>query len=56
MLPGHGANEKMNMIFIVLARKRTKRVLADIRKCCDNKVFVVASEVSKFAGGYGLVK
>ena len=56
VLPGHGANEKMNMIFIVLPRKRTKRVLADIRKCCDNKVFVVASEVSKFAGGYGLVK
>lgn len=56
VLPGHGANEKMNMIFIVLSRKRTKRVLADIRKCCDNKVFVVASEVSKFAGGYGLVK
>ena len=56
VLPGHGATEKMNMIFVVLPRKRTKRALAEIRKCCDNKVFVVASEVSKFAGGYGLVK
>lgn len=56
VLPGHGATEKMNMIFIVLPRKQTKRVLSDIRKCCDNKVFVVASEVSKYAGGYGMVK
>ncbi len=56
VLPGHGATEKMNMIFIVLPRKRTKRVLGEIRKCCDNKVFVVASEVSKYAGGYGMVK
>ena len=56
VLPGHGATEKMNMIFIVLPRKRTKRVLGEIRKCCDNQVFVVASEVSKYAGGYGMVK
>ena len=56
VLPGHGATEKMNMIFIVLPRKRTKRVLGEIRKCCDSKVFVVASEVSKYAGGYGMVK
>ena len=56
VLPGHGATEKMNMIFIVLPRKRTKHVLGEIRKCCDNKVFVVASEVSKYAGGYGMVK
>ena len=53
---GHGSKDKMNMIFIVLPRKKTPRVLKEIRKCCDNKVFVVASEVSKYAGGYGMVK
>ena len=53
---GHGSKDKMNMIFIVLSRKETPKVLKDIRKLCDNKVFVVASEVSKYAGGYGLVK
>lgn len=53
---GHGSTDKMNMIFIVLPRKETPKVLRDIRKCCDNKVFVVASEVSKYAGGYGMVK
>lgn len=53
---GHGSKDKMNMIFIVLPRRETPRVLRDIRKCCDNKVFVVASEVSKYAGGYGMVK
>ncbi len=53
---GHGSTDKMNMIFIVLPRKETPKVLREIRKCCDNKVFVVASEVSKYAGGYGMVK
>ncbi|MBE6543613.1 MAG: DUF2179 domain-containing protein [Ruminococcaceae bacterium] len=53
---GYGSKDKMNMIFIVLPRKETPRVLKEIRKVCDNKVFVVASEVSKYAGGYGMVK
>ena len=53
---GHGSTEKMNMIFIVLPRKETPKVLKEIRRVCNNQVFVVASEVSKYAGGYGLVK
>lgn len=53
---GRGSKDKMNMIFIVLPRKETPAALKAIRKCCDNKVFVVASEVSKYAGGYGMVK
>ena len=53
---GHGSTDKMNMIFIVIPRKETPKMLREIRKACDNKVFVVASEVSKYAGGYGMVK
>ena len=53
---GHGSKEKMNMIFVVLPRKETPKVLGEIRKSCDNKVFVAVSEVSKYAGGYGMVK
>ena len=53
---GHGSKDKMNMIFIVLPRKETPRALKEIRRTCDGKVFVVASEVSKYAGGYGMVK
>ena len=56
VLDGHGSTEKMNMIFIVLPRREAARVLKDIRRLSDNKVFVVASEVSKYAGGYGMVK
>lgn len=56
VLDGHGSKDKMNMIFIVLARKEASKTLKDIRKICDNKVFVVASEVSKYAGGYGMLK
>lgn len=53
---GHGSKDKMNMIFIVLSRRETATVLKDVRQLCDNKVFVVTTEVSKYAGGYGLVK
>ena len=53
---GQGSKNKMNMIFIVLPRREAGKLLRDIRRICDNKVFVVASEVSKYAGGYGTVK
>ena len=53
---GHGSTDKMNMILIVLPRKEMPKVLKDIRSLCNNKVFVVASDVSKYAGGYGMVK
>ena len=53
---GHGSVDKMNMIFIVIPRKEAAKMLKDIRRISDNKVFVVASEVSKYAGGYGMVK
>ena len=53
---GYGSTDKMNMIFIVLPRRETPSVLKEIRRICENKVFVVASEVSKYAGGYGMLK
>ena len=53
---GHGSKDKMNMILIVLPRRESLRMLRKIRAMCDNKVFVVASDVSKYAGGYGMVK
>ena len=53
---GQGSVDKMNMIFIVLPRREAGKLLKEIRGICDGKVFVVASEVSKYAGGYGMVK
>ena len=53
---GRGSTDKMNMILIVLPRKEMPKALKEIRHLCDNKVFVVASDVSKYAGGYGLIK
>jgi len=53
---GHGSTDKMNMIFIVLPRREALATLKEIRKLCQNNVFVVASEVSKYAGGYGMMK
>lgn len=53
---GHGSKDKMNMIFIVLPRRETPKVLKEIRQSCDNRVFVAVSEISKYAGGYGVMK
>ena len=53
---GQGSKDKMNMILIVLARREAARTLKEIRALCSNNVFVVASEVSKYAGGYGMIK
>ena len=53
---GHGSKDKMNMIMIVLPRREAVPTLKAIRQICNNNVFVVASEVSKYAGGYGMVK
>ena len=46
----------MNMIMIVLPRRDAGILLKEIRKICKNNVFVVVDEVSKYAGGYGMVK
>ncbi len=53
---GHGSKDKNNMIFIVIARKEAGKLLKELRRECDNKMFVAVSEVSKYAGGYGMVK
>ena len=56
ILEGHGSIEKMNIIFIVLPRREAPRTIKEIRRLCDNKVFVTASEVSRYVGGYGMLK
>ncbi len=53
---GYGSTDKMNMILIVLPRRDSLRTLKEIRTICKNNVFVVATEVSKYAGGYGMMK
>ena len=53
---GKGSKEKMNMIFVILPRREVTKSLKEIRRVCDNRVFVTVSEISKYAGGYGMVK
>ena len=53
---GQGSTDRINMILIVLSRREMKKTLREIRKLCNNHVFMVASDVSKYAGGYGLSK
>ena len=53
---GQGSKDKMNMILIVLPRRDAASVLKEIRAICRNNVFVVVNEVSRYVGGYGMVK
>ena len=56
ILQGKGSRGNMNMMIIVVARKKVKKVMQDINSLCEGKVFVVSSDVSKFVGGYGIGK
>ena len=53
---GHGSIDKMNMILIVLPRRDAASTVKEIRKLCKDHVFVVVDDVSKYSGGYGMVK
>lgn len=56
IINGRGAKEEMFIIIMVLPRKSVKQIMKQIRTLCDNHVFMVSSEVSKFVGGYGVRK
>ena len=56
VLDGYGSKEKMNMIYIVLPRKEVQPTIKAIQKLCNKQVFFVTTEVSKYTGGYGVVK
>ncbi len=52
---GYGSKEKMNMIFVVLPRRDIVFVTKQIKKICNNNVFVVVDDVNKYSGGYGMI-
>ena len=56
VLEGRGAKEKSHVVVIALPRKEVNETIEKIRELCDNQVFVLASEVSKYTGGYGVRK
>lgn len=53
---GHGAKSDANLIIIVVQRKQSKKLFREIRALCNNEVFEMSSDVSRFAGGYGVSK
>lgn len=53
---GHGAQTEANLIIIVVQRKQAKKLLKAIRQLCNNEVFEMTSDISRFAGGYGVQK
>ena len=53
---GRGSQGTVYRVEVTMPRKDVKGAMKKIREICDNKVFVVSSEVSKFSGGYGIRK
>ena len=56
VLDGHGSKETMHVVIMVLARKTVKQTMREIREICNGNVFMISSEISSFAGGYGIRK
>lgn len=54
ILSGRGARDESYVIIVILPRKDVKKTIAEIEKLCNNKIFIVASEVSQFTGGYSI--
>lgn len=54
ILSGCGARDESYVIIVILPRKDVKKTIAEIEKLCNNKIFIVASEVSQFTGGYSV--
>lgn len=56
VLDGHGAKNEQSVIIMILPRRSVRTVMQEIRNICNNEVFMISSEVSKFVGGYGVRK
>ena len=53
---GRGSKGPVHRVEVTLPRKDVKGAIKKIRTICDNNVFLVSSEVSRFTGGYGVRK
>ncbi|MBQ8626181.1 MAG: hypothetical protein IJ419_08475 [Agathobacter sp.] len=53
---GRGAHGPVYRVEVTLARKDVKGAIKKIKQICDNKIFIVSSDISRFDGGYGIKK
>ena len=54
ILSGRGARDESYVIIVILPRKEVKKTIAELERICNNKIFIVTSEVSQFTGGYSV--
>ena len=54
VFPGRGSQGVVYRVEATMARKDVKGAIKKIQQVCDNNVFLVSSEISKFTGGYGI--
>lgn len=51
---GKGAKENVNQILIITQRKEGKQIIEDVKRMCNDEVFITTSDVSRFVGGHGI--
>jgi uncharacterized protein YebE (UPF0316 family) len=51
---GRGSQGPVHRVIVTMPRKDVKGAIKKIREICNNDVFIVSSEVSRFVGGYGV--
>lgn len=53
---GRGSQGPVHRVIVTMPRKDVRGAIKKIRAICNNDVFIVSSEVSRFVGGYGIKK
>lgn len=51
---GRGSQGPVHRVEVTMPRKDVNGAMKKIREICENKVFIVSSDVSRFVGGYGV--
>ena len=51
---GRGSQGPVHRVIVTMPRKDVRGAIKKIKAICNNDVFIVSSEVSRFVGGYGV--
>lgn len=56
VLKGYGSKDEMFVVIMVLPRRKSKKIINEIKDICENKLFLISYDINNFVGGYGVKK
>lgn len=56
VLQGRGSKDEMYVVIMVLPRKHSKKIINELKEKCEGNLFLIASDINSFVGGYGVKK